>query len=101
MQQHTRNSGRRARLAFVALAACVATALVPAAAAAATADWRITNTGPAGQQVTLGSATHRLINQRTEDALVYGSRTYGINLVWGSATGTPNIRFVRQLGSGL
>ena len=40
-----------------------------------------------------------LFNPKIGEALVYGERRFGINLVWGDPTNSNNIRFARQSGS--
>jgi hypothetical protein len=44
--------------------------------------------------------TYDLFNCTEKEALVYGSREYGINLVWGDAGRSDNVRFQRQSGNG-
>ena len=40
-----------------------------------------------------------LFNAKIGESLVYGERRFGINLVWGDAANSNNIRFARQSGS--
>jgi hypothetical protein len=40
-----------------------------------------------------------LLNAKIGSALVYGERSFGINLVWGDPRNSNNVRFARQSGS--
>ena len=56
--------------------------------------------GPAGQPVSSGTPV-RLVNVTTDDALGYGAREYGINLVWQNPAGPGNVRFYKVGGGPL
>ena len=42
--------------------------------------------------------TYDLYNRTEKEALKYGERTWGINLVWGDPSTSDNVRFVRASG---
>jgi hypothetical protein len=46
-----------------------------------------------------GTHTLDLVNTTVHEAIVYGERRYGINLVWGDPGKSDNIRFQRSSGS--
>jgi hypothetical protein len=49
--------------------------------------------------VPAGTHTYDLLNTTVKEAIVYGERRYGINLVWGDPEKSDNIRFQRASGS--
>jgi len=92
----TTDTSRRRPALRVALAlVAVAGSAAPAAQAAQRTDWKVTSAGPAGSSVLPGVTAYRLENRTAGSALVYGERDFGINLVWGSASGPVNVRFDR------
>jgi hypothetical protein len=54
---------------------------------------------PSGDQARSGE-TFRLVNRTYRHAIIYGERTYGINLVWTAPSGPGNVFFARQGASG-
>jgi hypothetical protein len=90
-----RRPGLRLALTLAAATAGTAATMVPAAEAAQVADWKVTSTGTTGTSVLPAVTAYRLENRTAGSALVYGQRDFGINLVWGSSSGAPNVRFER------
>jgi len=85
---------RRIALRAVVTAVVSLVVLLPAVANADATDpqdWLITG-GPSGDVVPRTQKYH-LVNRTNDRAVIYGERTFGINLVWGSPFGPANIRF--------
>ena len=63
-------------------------------------DWTILPS-QAKNEAVVPSANHvyDLLNLTSNEAVVYGKRTWGINLVWTDPSKSDNIRFWRQSGS--
>jgi hypothetical protein len=98
------NTGRRAlwlAALLVALVAAFQWAAVRPADAARPYDWRIQSSAPVGSTVWSGSTSYRLTNLTINQVLAYGSREYGINLVWQTPAGQHNIRFDRAGGGAI
>jgi hypothetical protein len=64
-------------------------------------DWAIIPDDMAITTVTVeGRHTYDLFNLTDQETLVYGERTWGINLKWGDPAKADNVRFERQAGQG-